>query len=107
MTLRLTPPRLAIGLCAGGILSLTVTSAWAFSQESVWPNSGGNTTFADPDDHLTDPNNHNLSQGARPFGSNGPVVQFGIQQGPSSPFGRSDGYNSTPDPYYRSLQNGN
>src|SRR5215469_9101472 len=35
----------------------------------------------------------------------GPTVQFGIQQGPMSTFGQSNRYNTTPDPYFRSLQN--
>jgi hypothetical protein len=66
---------------------------------------GGNSTFTDPDDQIT-----NSSQGARPFGSNGPTVQFGVQQGSSSSFGhfQGSGYNAPPpDPYYRPLSNGN
>jgi hypothetical protein len=34
-------------------------------------------------------------------------VQFGVQQGPLTTFGRGNGYNATPDPYYRPLTNGN
>jgi hypothetical protein len=96
-----------LGLFAASVLSLTVTSAWAFSQQVVSPD-GGNYSFTDPNDKLTDPDNHNSGQSARPF-SNGPVVQFGIQQGGSwSPLGRSNGYDrSLPDPYYRPLLNGN
>ena len=100
---------LGAGLFAVGILSLSVGSAWGFTRETVSPD-GGNYSFGDPDNHLTDPANHNSSsQGARPFGSNGPVVQFGIQQGgPFSPLSRSNGYDRTlPDPYYRPLHNGN
>jgi len=101
MMLRLMQLRLTVGLFAAGILSLTVGSAWAFSQEMVLPGSGGSSTFSDPD-------NHNSGQSARPFGSNGPSVQFGVQQGPLTPYGRSNGYNTTtPDPYYRPLYNGN
>jgi hypothetical protein len=100
--------RLAVCLFAAGILSLTVASAWAFSQETVSPGDGGNYNFGDPDKQLTDPDNSNSGQGTRPFGSNGPTVQFGVQQGPLTTFGRGNGYNtSTPDPYYRSLTNGN
>jgi hypothetical protein len=96
-----------LGLFAAGILSLTVTSAWAFSQQIVSPD-GGNYSFTDPNDKLTKPDDHNSGQSARSF-SNGPVVQFGIQQGgPFSPLSRSNGYDrSVPDPYYRSLLNGN
>ncbi len=107
MMLRLRQGRLAAGLIAAGILSLSVGSAWAFTQETVSPD-GGNYSFADPNSKLTDPDNHNSGQGAQPF-SNGPVVQLGIQQGgPFSPLSRSNGYDrSLPDPYYRSLLNGN
>ena len=106
--LRLIQLRLAVaGLFAAGILSLTVASAWAFSQEIVSPSSGGgNYNFGDPDKQIGDPDNSNSGQGARPFGSSGPTVQFGVQQNPSAGFGRSNGYNSTPDPYFRPL-NGN
>jgi hypothetical protein len=92
---------------AAGILSLSVASAWAFTRESVSPDDG-NYSFTDPNSKLTDPDNHNSGQSARPF-SNGPVVQFGIQQGgPFSPLSRSNGYDrSLPDPYYRPLLNGN
>ncbi len=106
MMLRLMQLGLTVGLFAAGILSLTVASAWAFSQEIVGPGNNGNYTFTDPDKHLADPDNHNFGQGTQPFGSNGPVVQFGVQQGPLTPFGRSNGYN-TPDPYFRPLFNGN
>jgi hypothetical protein len=95
-----------LGLFAAGILSLNVTSAWAFSQQIVSPD-GGNYSFGDPDKQPTTSNNQSSSQAIRPFGSSGPVVQFGIQQGPMSTFGRSNGYNSTPDPYFRPLTNGN
>lgn len=108
MMLRLMQLRLAVGLVAAGILSLTVASAWAFSQQTVSPSDGGNYSFGDPDKQLTDPDNNNSGQGTRPFGSNGPTVQFGVQQGPLTTFGRGNGYNTTaPDPYYRPLTNGN
>jgi len=97
--------RLGFGLFAAGILLSSGASAWAFSQQIVSPN-GGNYSFGDPDKQPTTSDNNSSSQGAKPFGSNGPVMQFGIQQGPMSTFGQSNLYN-TPDPYYRSLQNGN
>jgi hypothetical protein len=106
MMLRLIQLRLAVGLCAAGILTLTVASAWAFSQQTVSPTDGGNYNFGDPDKQIADPDNSNSGQGARPFGSSGPTVQFGVQQNPSAVFGRGNGYNSTPDPYFRPL-NGN
>jgi hypothetical protein len=97
-----------LGLFAVGILSLTVTSAWAFSQQIVSPD-GGNYSFGDPDKQITGSDSSNSGQGTRPFGSSGPTVQFGIQQGGSfSPLGRSNSYDrSLPDPYYRPLLNGN
>ena len=97
--------RLGFGLFAAGILLSSGASAWAFSQQIVSPN-GGNYSFGDPDKQPTTSDNNSSSQGAKPLGSNGPVMQFGIQQGPMRTFGQSNRYN-TPDPYYRSLQNGN
>jgi hypothetical protein len=97
--------RLAVGLFAAGVLLSTAASAWAFSQQIVSPD-GGNYSFGDADKQPTSSDDHSASQGAKPFGSNGPVVQFGIQQGPVSTFGQSNRYN-TPDPYYGSLKNGN
>jgi hypothetical protein len=91
-----------LGLFAAGILLLTATFAWAFSQQIVSPD-GGNYSFGDPDKR---PTTSSSSQGTRPFGSSGPTVQFGVQQGPMSTFGQSNRYNTTPDPYFRSLQNG-
>ena len=95
-----------LGLFAAGIFSLTATSAWAFSQQIVSPD-GGNYSFGDPDKQPTTSDNKSSSQGTRPFGSSGPTVQFGVQQGPFTPLSRGNGYNSTPDPYFRPLTNGN
>ncbi len=98
--LRLMQLRLAAAtLFTAAAVSLTAPSASAFTQENVRPDANGNYTFTEPNNQIT-----NSSQGVRPFGSNGPTVQFGIQQRPVSPFGRSQGndYNgSPPDPYYR------
>jgi len=100
--------QLAVGVVAAGILALTVASAWAFSQQTVLPGDGGNYNFGDPNKQIADPDDQNSGQGTRPFGSNGPTLQFGVQQGSGVTFGRSNGYNtSTPDPYFRSLTNGN
>ena len=89
----------AAALFAAAAVSLSAPYALAFTQETVRPDANGNYTFTEPNNQTT-----NSNQGARPFGSNGPTVQFGIQQGPVTPFGRSqgDGYNGPPpDPYYR------
>jgi hypothetical protein len=108
MTLRLMQVRLVVSVFAAGILALTATGAWAFSQETVSPGSnGGNYNFGDPDKQVANPDNQNSSQGVHAFGSNGPTVQFGVQQG-SGAFSRGNGYNnSLPDPYFRTLNNGN
>lgn len=80
--------------------------AHAFTQENLSAGQGGDR-FADPDDQVK-----NFGQGATPFGGNGPVVQFGVQQGPGiySPFNRFQGssINSGPAPlpYSRPLGNG-
>src|SRR5215469_16857442 len=103
MIMRLVAPRLALGLFAAGVVLFTAASAWAFTRENVSPD-GGNYSFGDPDKQPTTSDNNSSSQSTRPFGSSGPVVQFGIQQGTG--FGQSNRYN-TPDPYYRSLLKGN
>jgi hypothetical protein len=94
-----------IALFAVAVVSLTTASARAFSQENL--STGGNATrFADPDERVK-----NFGQGSQPFGPNGPMVQFGAQQGQLTPFGRfqGNGFNSPPppDPYSRPLGNGN
>jgi hypothetical protein len=94
----------AAALFAAAAVSLTAASAFAFTQQMVQPDANGNYTFTEPNNQNT-----NSNQGARPFGSNGPTVQFGIQQGPVTPFGRSqsNGYNgSPPDPYFRPFGTG-
>ena len=106
MIMRLVGPRLALGLFAAGVVLFTAASAWAFSREENVSPDGGNYSFGDPDKQPTTSNNNSSSQSTRPFGSSGPTVQFHVQQGPMSTFGQSNRYN-TPDPYYRSLQNGN
>ena len=95
--------RLTFGLFAAGVLLLTSASAWAFSQQSVGPGGDGNSTFTDPDEQLTGSEQLTDSvKSVRPFDSNGPAMQFGVQQqGTLIPF------TSAPDPYYRPLRNGN
>ena len=95
---------------SGGVITgakITLREVDTNVERSVLTNDQGNYSFGDPDKQVTDPNNQSSGQGARPFSSNGPTVQFGIQQGPVTTFGRGNSYNSTPDPYYRSLLNGN
>ncbi len=87
-------------------VSLTATTARAFTQENLNVGGTGNSAFADPDNQV-----RNFGRGAQPFGPNGPSVQFGAQQGPLTPFGHfhGSGFNSAPppDPYSRPLGNGN
>jgi hypothetical protein len=96
----------AIALIAAAAVSFSAVSASAFSQQDL--QSGGTTgsaAIADPDDQFT-----NSAHGAQPFGANGPTFQFGVHQGPLSPFGGfqdNDRDGSPPDPYYRPLGNGN
>jgi hypothetical protein len=99
--------RLTFGLFAAGVLLLTAASAWAFSQQSVGPGGDSSSTFGDPAEQLTGPEQLTDSlKSVRPFDSNGPAMQFGAQQqGTLIPFG--DGNRSAPAPYYRPLRNGN
>jgi hypothetical protein len=95
----------AVALFAAAIVASTAPSAWAFNQETLRPSGGSSSTFTDPDEQVT-----NSRQGAQPFGPSGPTVQFGVQQGPLTPFGRFQGNSdnaSPPDPYYRPPGNGN
>jgi hypothetical protein len=92
----------AAGLIAASIVSLTGVSASAFTRENVSPD-GGNYSFGDPDKQPTTSNDNTSSQGTRPFGSTGPTVQFGVQQGPVSNFGQSNRY-TPPDPYFGALK---
>ena len=102
MTIRWMRPGLVVGLCAAGIVSLSAASAWAFTRENVSPD-GGNYSFTDPDAKPTGRDELNAAPGTRPFGSNGPVVQFGVRQGPVSTFGQSN-RQSPPDPYFGALK---
>ena len=96
----------AIVLISAAAVALPGASAWAFSQQNQQTGGTDSSKFADPDDQFT-----NGGQGAHLFGANGPTLQFGVHQGPVSPFGGfqdNDHYNgSPPDPYYRPLGNGN
>ena len=94
-----------IALFAVAAVSVTAVSARAFSQERSGAGGGENSTFADPDDQV-----NNFGQGAHPFGSDGPTVQFGAQQGQLAPFGRSQGNgfgSPLPEPYSHPLGSGN
>jgi hypothetical protein len=91
----------AAGLFAASMLSLSAGCAWAFSRETVSPD-GGNYSFGDPDKQITSSDSSDSGKGTRPFGSSGPTVQFGVQQGSVTTFGQGNRYN-TPDPYFGSL----
>src|SRR5215468_9081772 len=78
MTLRLTQLGFAaLALCAAALAlaasSVAVSPARAFTMENLSVNGGNTTRFADPNDRVK----NFESQGSRPFGQNGPVVQFG------------------------------
>ena len=88
MTLRLTQLRfatLAVLAAATALAasSVAVSSARAFTMENMSTNGGNTTRFADPNDRVK----NFESQGSRPFGPNGPVVQFGAGQTNGRPFG--------------------
>src|SRR5512143_1039425 len=87
MTLRLTQLRfatLAVFAAAPALAasSAAVSSARAFTMETMSANGGNTTRFADPNDRVK----NFESQGSRPFGQNGPVVNFGAGQS-NRPFG--------------------
>jgi hypothetical protein len=87
MTLRLTQLRFAtVAVFAAAVAfiaaSVAVPSAHAFTMENLSTNGGNTTRFADPNDRVK----NFESQGARPFGQNGPAVLFGAGQPYSRPF---------------------
>jgi hypothetical protein len=91
-------------------IALRGPAAQAFTQENLNVSGDGNSRFADPDDRVK-----TYGQGARPFGENGPVVQFGVGSDSSTPtinpMGHYNGFNgsnggSPPLPYSRPLGNG-
>jgi hypothetical protein len=90
MTLRLTQLRFAaVALFAAALAlaasSVAVSPSRAFTMENLSTNGGNTTRFADPNDRVK----NFESQGSRPFGQNGPVVQFGAGQTYNRPFGHS------------------
>jgi len=72
---------LALFAAAMALAASSVSSARAFTMENLSTNGGNTTRFADPNDRVKNFDN----QGSRPFGPNGPVVQFGAGAG-SSPY---------------------
>jgi hypothetical protein len=76
MTLRSTQIHLTAAILAAAF-ALTSPSARAFTMENL--NANPDARFADPDDQV--------KNGVRPFGQDGPSVQFGMQPGlPGSQF---------------------
>lgn len=71
--------RYRLALVAAGVLLLTAPSAWAFSQQNGGSGGDGNSSFADPDDQITN------SFGVRPLDSNGQSKLGGQQQGVFDP----------------------
>ena len=97
MTLRLTQFRFAaVALFAAAVAfiasSVAVPSAHAFTMENLSTNGGNTTRFADPNDRVKNFD----SQGSRPFGPNGPVVQFGA--GAGQPYSRPFNHGYAPPP---------
>ena len=97
MTLRLTQFRFAaVALFAAAVAfiasSVAVPSAHAFTMENLSTNGGNTTRFADPNDRVKNFD----SQGSRPFGPNGPVVQFGA--GAGQPYSRPFSHGYAPPP---------
>jgi hypothetical protein len=93
MMLRLTQLHFAAVILTIAAIPLTSLPARAFTMENLSANPNGNSRFADPDDQVK-----NFGPGARPFGQNGPIVQFGVQPGVQPPFGHSPGFGFAPSP---------
>ena len=76
MQLRFAATALVAAAAAFAASSVAVPSARAFTMENLSTNGGNTTRFADPNDRVK----NFESQGSRPFGQNGPIVQFGAGQ---------------------------
>jgi len=93
--------RLAFSLFAAGFLLSTVASAWAFSQQSAGPGDG-NSSFADPDDQIT----NNFAPGVRRLDSSEQSMQLGVQhQGTFDPLWWEQSLHGY-GPYYQTPRNG-
>ncbi len=68
-------------------VSLTGSSAHAFTMETLSTNGENTTRFADPNDR-----GKNSGQGMQLFGQDGPTVQLNAGQTPYRPFGPRGGY---------------
>jgi hypothetical protein len=88
MQLRFAAIALFATAAAFAASSVAVSPAHAFSMESLSTNGGNTTRFADPDERVK----NFQSQGSRPFGQNGPVVQFGAGAGQVTPRPFMHGY---------------
>jgi hypothetical protein len=109
MMLRSTQLHFAALALAIAAVSLTGPTARAFTMENLNGNPDGSSRFTDPDNQL--------NNGSKPFGQNGPVVQFGAGSGSAAaagmpPIGRFQGFYGnpgprTPEPYAMPLGNGN
>jgi hypothetical protein len=94
--------RLAFSLLAAGFLLSTVASAWAFSQQSAGV-VDGNSSFADPDDQIT----NNFAPGVRRLDSSEQSKQLGVQQqGTFDPLWWEQSLHGY-GPYYQTPRNGN
>ena len=94
--------KLGFGAAALAIaaISLAGSAASAFTLETIGGDSTGGSRYSDQSNSTS-----TLGTAGRLFGSGGPMVQFGVQQGPQSPFSRTPGaafgpsQQTPPDPY--------
>lgn len=94
----------AVPFVAGVIVALATNSAWAWTQQTVTPNSNGNYNFDyGPLDDKKSGDSTNKSD------PNSPGFHFGVQQGDSAgfrSFGSFGGNRSAPpSPYFRTFGN--
>jgi hypothetical protein len=89
--------RYRLALVAAGVLLLTASSAWAFSQQNTGAGGDGKSPFTDPDDQITN------SFGVR---SNAQPMQLGVkQQGAFDPIWWEQSLHGY-GPYYQPLPRG-
>jgi hypothetical protein len=108
---RFARPRFAaVPMVAAAIIVSTITSGWAFSQQTLGPGGNGNYNF-----NYSDPNHQAATSKSAPStDSNAPGFHFSVEGGQTGPFGGfqsgnhffDNGGNAT-SPYYHPPGNGN
>jgi hypothetical protein len=89
----------AVPVIAGAVITLTTSSSWAWTQQTVTPNGNYNFDYGPLDDKSKSGDSTNKSD------PNSPGFHFGVQQGQSGQFHSLGGDARPPQPYFRTFGN--